>query len=123
MTASETSEAQMRKAAFIGCSFRRLAGGAGYAISHAVRRSEILVPAPGLATLRAHIRDELPTVAIGLEAHDVSNRRDRIVGDPLLHHGDRRRATAFGGSLRQSRRLRCAGIGRADGRKRELRGR
>src|SRR6476661_10574671 len=107
MTASETSEAQIRKAAFIQRPpVRGFGGRARYAISDTRARREILVPATGMAALGPGGRVEPPILACGNEAKDVPRCSYRVVREPVLDHGHGRWDAALRRALRRGGRSR-----------------
>src|SRR5438128_12689829 len=96
MIASETSEAQIRKAAFMQRPpVRGIGGRAPFAISDACARREILVPAAGMAALGSGGRVEPPALTCGDQAKDVPRSAYRVVREPGLVHRHRRSPAAF----------------------------
>src|SRR6267142_4792958 len=111
MIASETSEAQIRKAAFMQRPpVRGIGGRAPYAISDACARREILVPAARMAALGPGGRVEPPALTCGNEAKDVPRCSYRVVREPVLDHGHPRWPAAFRRGLRLGGRSRDQGF-------------
>src|SRR5580765_1796410 len=114
MIASETSEAQIRKAAFMLRPPEGISGRARYVISDACDGREILVPAAEMAALGAGGRVEPPALAGWNEVKDVPRCSYRVVGEPVLDHGHGRWAAAFRRGLRLGGRSRGLGPVGAD---------